>query len=210
MADELIEPKDETQVSPEQAVSPDGETPPSSETPQIPDALLKIPAIQGILAGQPPAVSAPIEQFKKTAAGKLIAENGQALQQAGMGFYVSHSGKIAVMFNALHVHPQEIQAADKAGQLLKIAPPFSVVNHQISKMGPADHPALNPLPTPGGPKGPPVLQPPVSTNMVAPPSSGIGKKLLTARLTNLQGGSPSQGPNAGQGALLRQILKPVI
>ena len=49
-------------------------------------------------------------------------------------FYRSLSGQRGVMFNAMRIHPQDIQAADKAGKLLSsVAPDFDLVNHEVGK-----------------------------------------------------------------------------
>lgn len=203
--DNLVEPKD---VAPEVAPTQPEAAP--AESSGIPDELLKVPAIQGLLAGSPAAISSSLKAMEKSDVGRSISQNKDVLMQAGMGFYRSLAGDTGVIFNQMYVHPEELKAADKAGKLLQIAPAFSEVNHKIGKMGPGEHPALNARSIPGGFKGAPIPTPPTSAAMIKPQSADAAKKNLTARLLNLQTGAPTSGSNPGQGRLLASIMKPVV
>lgn len=194
----------------------------------LPDELLQIPALQALMAGTPPALSATLKEFQTNPAAQLIVKNKDDLMRAGLGFYRSLSGQVGVIFNQFHLHPQDLQAADKAGKLGTLAPSFDSVNHEVSKSGP-QNPVLASGNVPGGPKPPTVKGPPqTASGMLAPaneagptpspaaapmPSPGAGKiqqKIMGARLANVNPGSPTSGPVPGQGRILNNILKPVV
>jgi len=195
-------------VEPKPGVSPVAETAPPAETDQtasLPDEVLRVPAIQAIFAGSPPAVSAPIEEFASRPEGKLVMANKEALMKAGMGLYRSVAGDLGVLFNQMYVHPEELKAADAAGKLLELAPPFDSVNPSVAASG-ENHPSLQKREVPGGFKTftpPAVQQPP----MVAPPPAKAQTKLMTARVNAQSPGSPTSGPVPGAGRLLNSILK---
>jgi hypothetical protein len=212
------------QVAPQQAqpeIDPSGQAPApeaaSGEAPQIPPGLVKVPAIQGLLTGAPPAISARISQFKDSDVGKEIAENKDALLAAGFAFYRSIHGDMAVMYNRFHIHGEDIKAADKAGKLQVIAPPFDQVNHALAKdpshlknakAMPAGFASATPQAAPqqaSTPQDDSSAQAPVSG-----PSQALQKRLLAARLTNSQAGAPTSGPAPGGGRLLNSILKQVV
>jgi hypothetical protein len=208
-------------------MSPDVEpaNPPEPAPPEqggdtkLPDNLIHIPAIQALIAGTPPAISARIKEFEKNPAAKLIAENKGLLQQAGMGFYRSLSGDIGVLFNSFHIHPQDLQAADKAGKLGLIAPPFDSVNHAVSKSG-LNNPVLKPISQPGAPKAPSLQAPPQFANQppaAQPPlpapkpiAATLQRQLMAQRGKVIQEGPPATGPAPGAGRLLNSIMKPVV
>lgn len=190
----------------------------------LPPELLKVPAIQGLLVGAPPAVSAQIKQMENSDVGKDIAANKDALLAAGFGFYKSIHGGLAVLFNRFHIHGEDIVAADKAGKLQVLAPPFDQVDHALAKSKGAAF-AKGGFPkgfasqTPQAP-----LQPGAQAAVGAPssmdaspmaPASGgaseaLAKRLQGARLANLQPGAPTSGPAPGGGRLLNSILKQVV
>ena len=181
--------------------------------PSLPPDLLKIHALQGLLAGAPAAVSMDISDFAKTEDGKEIAKNGQSLQQAGLGFYKSMSGDTGAIFNQMYIHPQDLAAADKAGKLTQIAPPWSKVDHVISKSGTA-HPALGHR----GPQAPAAATPPpppqAASGIVQPEGKPIPaaaqNKLLQARIAATQPAAPTAGAVPGGSQLLNRVLKPVV
>jgi hypothetical protein len=186
--------------------------------------LTKVPAIQGLLVGAPPAVSATIKSMEKSDLGKEIADNKDALLSAGFGFYRSMHGDLVVMFNRFHIHGDDLKAADKAGKLQVLAPPFEQVDHALVKNG-GKH--LLGAKIPGGfaTARPPVAVQPGAQAAAgapstmdapsAPPASGgasaaLQQRLQGARLTNLQPGAPTSGPAPGGGRLLNSILKQVV
>jgi hypothetical protein len=133
----------------------------------IPDAILEIPALQAVIAGAPPAVSAPIETFAKRPEAKAIVENKDKLFKAGLNLYRSLSGDVGVLFNHFYIAPEDLQAADKAGKLAEIAPDFDSINSQVAKSG-QNHPALSAKGPAGGFATPKVQTPPQSTAMPQP------------------------------------------
>lgn len=188
------------------------EAPPAGgKGPKLPDSLLKSPAIQGLLVGKPGAISASITDFKKRPEAENLMKHKEDLFKAGMGLYRSLDGQTGVIFNRLYVHDDELKQADAAGQLTQLAPPFDSVDHHIAKSG-IFHPALDSKHvTPGGFKTAPMPVVPQSANapMAQSPAS-VQNKLATARVSNLQPGSPTSGPVPGAGRLLNQVLKPVL
>lgn len=177
----------------------------------LPDALINIPAVQAITAGQPGAFSAILTEFEKVPEAKIIAKNKDNLMKAGFGFYRSLDGQKGVVFNQLFVSPDEITAADTAGQLEVIAPPFLELNETVAKAG-ADNPVLAEGERPTGFKsgtGAPASAP-IAAAPIRPLPAGAQKTLASRRATNLQPGAPTSGPAPGEGRLLASILKPVI
>lgn len=218
-AAEMVQPNESAaavaapEVVPTTAPAPDAAPAPQEK---MPGALLKIPAMHGLMTGSPGAVSDNIKDFSKRGDAKVLTDNKDWLTRAGFGFYRSLDGGTGVVFNLLYVHPEELKAADAAGKLKEVAPDFDSVNHAISKSGRA-HPALSAGPVPAGLKGAPVPQPPQiaqvpppPTTPIPPPSAAAQQSLQSARTTNLQPGSPTSGPVPGAGRLLNQVLKPVL
>ncbi len=133
----VVEPK------PGVTAAPAAEPAPEQAAGSLPEELVQIPAIQGLLAGAPAAVSASIADFSNRPEGQLIAANKEPLMAAGMGLYRSIAGDLGVLFNRMYVSDEEIANADKQGTLAEIAPAFDEVNQSISASG-DKHPALNP------------------------------------------------------------------
>jgi len=211
-------------MAPAAPVTPSDDSQP--QQPVLPPQLTRVPAIQGLLAGAPPAVSARIAQFKDTDVGKEIAKNKDALLAAGFGFYRSIHGDLAVMYNRFHIHGEDIKAADKAGKLQVLAPPFEQVDHALSKAG-LNHPLLKNPKVPAGfasptPQAAPQAgaqdaagQNPASITPAVPPNAGgasgaLAQRLQAARVSNLQPGAPTSGAAPGGGRLLNSILKQVV
>lgn len=179
---------------------------------ELPDEVLQIPAMQALFAGAPAAFSASLKEFQNRPEAKLIASNKDALQQAGMGLYRSLGGDLGVLFNMLKLSGEQLKAADQAGKLLELAPPFDVVNQQVAGSG-ENNPVLSAQPPAGAAAG----NTPAAANQMqspvrspAPMSAGAQKSLTNARIKNQTLGRPVDGPKPGQGRLLNTILKPVI
>lgn len=212
MADIEITPKAGTAPAPTPEVTPaennEGDTPsPDSAASAIAPELLQIPAVQALLAGKPAAVSAPLKEFSTRPEAKLIVQNKDSLTRAGFGLYKSLSGDLGVVFNQFHLHPEELIAADKAGKLQEVAPPFDQVNHTVAKSG-KDHPILSVTDVPQGLKNAPMPEPPQAASPVTAPVPD--QKQTQARLKNIAVGGPTTGARPGAGRLLNQILKPVV
>jgi len=213
MANELVEPLNTPQAAPPpvEPTAPEVTSSPASEqasSSELPEEVLKMPAMQALFAGQPPALSGSIKDFEKRPEGKLIAENQKALQDAGLAFYRSLGGDLGVTFNQLYISGDEIKAADAAGQLEQVAPPFDIVSADVSKAG-LNNPVLTHKGLPAGPKGSPVPAPPQISN-VRPQPASAQRATQKARIMNAQPSAPTGGSSPGGGQLLRQILKPVL
>jgi hypothetical protein len=215
MNETLVEPK--TAPAAPVAVEPTAEAaaaaPPPPEEAQagLPEELLKIPAMQGLFAGQPPALSADMKAFANRPEAQLIGQSQQQLLAAGIGAYRSLSGDVAVLFNRFYIAPEEIQAADKEQKLLEVAPPFDAVNAQIAGSG-EKNPVLAKRESPQGFKTAPAPQPPQSGSVIkAPtPSSEAETVRQTARTKAMTAQGPTSGPKPAAGRLLNNILRPVI
>jgi hypothetical protein len=173
---------------------------------------LKIPAFAGLFAGQPPAFSANPKELGARPEGKLIEENVEGLKKMGIGLYRSLGGDVGVLFNQFYITGEELKAADEAGKLQEIAPPFDAVNQQVAGMGQDQHPAAKQREQPQGFKVAPAPTPPQVGSPVTAPAPATPKdiKAQQARMKNMQPGSPTSGPQPGAGRLLNSILKPVI
>lgn len=192
--------------APEPTPAPsDGAAPTKGE---IPPAVAKIPAFQAILVGQPAAFSTAIKS--KNPSIDAIWDAREKLKGAGIAFYRSLSGDTGVVFNALHVHPQALQEADKAGNLLSIAPPFEQIEKALLSH-PASHPILNPnFKPPETPPMAPTLQPAQSASSAPPPPASVQRGLASARQKLVAPGGPTTGMSPGAGRVLNAINKPVV
>lgn len=208
MADVTVEPLDPSAA--EAAPAPEV-TPTKAPSHGLSDELLQVPAVQALFAGSPPALSAPIEEFKSRPEAKLLIDHKNQLQKAGMGLYRSLDGKIGVIFNQLKIHGADIQAADKAGKLEQVAPPFDAVNDSIGKSG-ANNPVLSAQDPAGAAmaSAPATATNPPTEPQLPPPPAGVQKSAMNARLKNAALGAPTSGPAPGAGRLLNSILKPVL
>lgn len=204
--------------------APDTEAAPAEGTQALPPELLQIPALQAVLAGTPPAVSASLADFDKRPEGKLITDHKDALLDAGFGFYRDLTGKLGVIFNQFDIHGEDIKAADQAGKLTQVAPPFDVVNAQVSKMG-VDHPALQretpstfkaaaPPAAPQAASGAlPITAAPGGASTppnVAPAPASVQRKLMQQRIANMKPASPVTGAAPGGGRVLGAIQTPAV
>lgn len=231
----LITPREQTaepMAPPEPAVAPAPEAAPDEvSTGAIPEELIRIPAMQALMAGEPPAVSGTFKEFKASAEMGLLLENKENLIAAGFGFYRALSGDTGVIFNSLHINPADLQAADKQGKLNQIAPPFNEVNHAVGKSG-AANPALREGGIPAGAKGAtavappqlgPTLTPPqllraggmpgqgaIAQPSVSPATAAVQRQIMGQRMAGLTPGAPTSGAKPGAGRLLNQILRPSV
>jgi hypothetical protein len=200
----VVEPRDPAASG---KMQQDPAAPAGEQSAGLPEDLLRIPAVQALLVGQPGAVSASLADFAKRPEGQIIAANKDPLMAAGMGLYRSMKGDLGVLFNRLFVSDQEIMDADKSGTLMKLAPSFDEVNSQVSKAG-GSHPILNKeFQTPTGFKTSPPPAVSAGAPLSAPPAP---PKLVAGKARNIPLGSPTSGPKPGAGRLINQILKPVV
>lgn len=172
---------------------------------------MSLPPITAILAGEVPAVSADIQLFQKRPEGKLIAENAQVLQEAGVGFYGGLDGKTGVLFNQFHINSDEIRQADEAGKLMEVAPPFDEVAKSLPTDDNIAHKGLKSHP---GQLAPPSRSPNQSASAQAQnikvPGANTSPAKQQARTARQGLGDPSSGPKPGSGRLLNSILQPVV
>jgi hypothetical protein len=214
MATPIVEPTAAAPAVQQTPASPAPAAPPVNDEDGggIPNELIKIPAVQAVLAGAPPAVSMRIKGLGEREDIKSIVENKDALLGAGFAFYRSINGDLGVMFNAMRIHPEDIKAADQQGKLRQIAPDFDLVNHEVAKLGP-DHPVRNAT-APSGPAAQASSAPPQSASgqlpLMPPPPASVQRRLAQQRVMNLQPGAPTSGPAPGAGRLLNSVLKGVV
>lgn len=197
---------DENIVEPRAGV----EAKPSEGGIDLPDDLLQLPFMQGVLSGAPGAVSATLAQFDKNPSAKIVIANKEPLMRAGVGFYRSLSGDKGVIFNSLHVSGDDLKSADAAGQLESIAPPIEQVDAEIAKAGGAN-PVLNAeVPQGMAMGGGTPAAGPIELSAPKTMAASAQKSLATKRANALTPQGPISGASPGSGRLLNTILRPVI
>lgn len=177
--------------------APKTDSPAPDEASELPDEVLKMPILNSLLNGAPPAVYAPSDA--KIPETKVIDKYSKELMGAGFAAYGTADGVNTVLFNQLFVTPEEIKAADANGTLLgQLAIPYEelAAGYEGAKLKDGEKPSEEPTVPAGG--------------MPAPASSATDKKLATARIANVAIGSPTSGPAPGQGRILNSALKPVV
>lgn len=185
-------------------------TPPAKG--ELSDDLLKLPALQALMAGSPPAFSVNFKTDAKTPELQVIAANKDALMAAGIAFYAARQGGQGVVFNQLKIAAETIKQADAEGRLEEVAPPLTALNTAVQSAGPENNPVLSAEGPSGGsatPEAPNVPQT-ASGALPAPQAASAQAKTASARAKNLQPGSPTSGPKPGSGRLLNAILRPAI
>lgn len=182
----------------EKVLQSPGAPPEGSEpTTSLPDEVLQIPTVYALLHGAPPAVYAPKQQQDPEI--QTVVKNQKQLVDAGFGFYPSKDGKLTVLYNGAYVSPDALAKADNEGKLTEVVPSFEEVKAKFASAvsGTPPESAL-----PGAPVTPTAGGP--------PPSSRTQNTLATARVKNLQTGSPTSGPTPGAGRILNNILKTTV
>ncbi len=170
---------------------------PKSDVSGLPDEVLQIPAIQGILLGAPPATYAPADaSFPEI---EVVNRNGKALLSAGIGAYRTIDKKNMVLFNSLYLKPKELEAADKAGKLDDVAVPFEELNSSFSENFEGAAPAEEAAPMMGSAPMP-----------MSQPDAGVQNRMATMRAQNMAPGGATTGQRPGAGRVLNNILKPAV
>lgn len=189
-------------MGPEAAAPPAAPTEPAapedstkSAQAELPEAVLKIPAISALLAGSPPATYAA--ENSKSPELKVLEKNIDPLTKAGFGLYRTKDKSNFVLFNNLILSPEEVKKADAEGKLDSIAAPFEDLNASMSEGFKGSESDGEAFATPAPPAG-------------QPPSAAAQKKTQNQRLKNVQPGGPTDGPQPGAGRVLNNILKPVV
>jgi hypothetical protein len=184
----------------QESVIPSPASPPESEPANtLPDDVLQIPAVYALLHGAPPAVYAL--KSAQTPDIQTIVKNAKSLEGAGFGFYPSKDGALTVLFNGAYVSPDSLKKADAEGKLTEVVPSFDEVQANFQSAISGNPPEAGAA-LPGAPIAP--------TSAGAPPSSRTQNTLATARVKNLQTGSPTSGPTPGAGRILNNILKTTV
>jgi len=186
----------------QESVIPSPAAPPAESEPAstLPDEVLQIPTVYALLHGAPPAVYAPKQQ--QDPAIDIIVKNAKALVEAGFSFLQSKDGKNTVLFNSAYVSPETIKKADAEGKLTEVIPSFEDLKAKFDSAISGNNPPETGAGLPGAPITP--------TAGGAPPSSKVQNTLATARVKNLQTGSPTSGPVPGSGRILSNILKTTV
>lgn len=177
----------------------------SEPTTEIPEEVLNIPAVYGLLNGAPPAVY--VERTRKDPEIKTVVKHQKELQDSGFGFYQTKNGKYTVFYNGAYVSPEELKKEDEAGTLTETVAYYDDVKQSFdSALGGATPEGGAPLP--GQPEA--AAAPSAAPVGGSPPSSRVQNTLATARVNNLNPGSPTSGPVPGRGRILNNILKSAV
>lgn len=172
-------------------IIPTAEAPAPAEdtTGDIPDEVLQIPMMRGLLEGKPAAVYDVTGS--KIPVMEAIPRNAKSLVNAGIGFYKSKDKALNVMFNTQFIPLSDIEKADKEGKLTEVAEPLgAVLSAYDSVLNEGAAPAAAPSAMP-------------VSNTPAP----VQRKLTTARLQNISLGTPTSGPAPGGGRVFNNVLK---
>jgi hypothetical protein len=168
-------------------------TPGSGTEGEIPQDVLRIPAMYGLLQGKPAAIYAPKNQPDPDLS--TVIKHGKELIGAGLHFYEAKSKPVNVLYNTLFLSAEDLAKADDAGELDKVAEPFADVRASFDSLRtkkPAE-PTAAPAPAP------------VSMGGTPPPAS-VQNKLATARI----GALTPEDSTTGRGRILSAIQKPVV
>lgn len=168
----------------------------ASDVPAVlPDAVLEIPVVYGLLHGSPAAIYADMTTTDPEL--ELLGQNADVLSQSGIGFYGSKDQRLGVLYNTAYVDEAQLVDADAAGKLTDVAAPYEQVKQQFGAAVSGGAAPSAPAPVAAAPAG-------------NPPSTAAQKKITTARLKNLQVGDPTSGPRPGAGRIINMILRPVV
>jgi len=180
---------------------------PGNKSPGAQMQTNKYPLLSDLVAGNPPAVYAPAG-MKPT---PQIAEqtNIGVVQHLGLAVYRPHDPEIAaVLFNPHHISLKELQKADKAGKLDKVAKPIAeyfgdgpggvgdgptggLIGNQVTQDQPANAPS-------------PAL---IAIQPKSTFSADAQKMAAEMRSKNFAPQDPTAGPVPGGGVILNCLLK---
>jgi hypothetical protein len=185
-------------IDPNSAAPANSEAAPAQDTGGIPPEVLEIPLMKGLLEGAPPAVWTPIGT--KGPEVETVLKNGPALNKAGFGFFRDEKEGLDVFYNSRFISPELVKAAAKKGKIKDVASPLAEVSAQI-------YGAVGETPGVSTPGQPPAA---VAASSVTAATGLPDTPVNTARLNNVQPGSPTSGPSPGAGRILNNIIKPTI
>lgn len=163
---------------------------PTDEASGIPESVLEIPLMRGILEGAPAAIYTPVGT--KGPEIETVLKHGKDLNAAGIGFFRDEKNKLDVIYNSGYITKDLLEAAAKKSKIPEVAELLSEVSARVNSAVGA--PAAG-APAPMGGS--------MEMNLAASPVN-------TARINNLQPGSPTSGPQPGAGRILNNLTKPVI
>jgi hypothetical protein len=161
----------------------------------IPEDVLRIPAIYGLLQGKPAAIYSPKNQPDPDIS--TVLKHGNELINAGFRFYEATSKPVNVLYNTLFLSEEDLQKADTSGELDKVAEPFAEVK--------ASFDSLRTKKTGETGSAAPAAAPAVAAGG-APAPAGVQNKLATARI----GALTPENSTTGRGRILTAIQKPVV
>lgn len=174
------------------AAAPSAEAPEAGE---IPQDVLRIPAIYGLLQGKPAAIYSPKNRPDPDIS--TVMKHGNELINAGFRFYEAKSKPVNVLYNTLFLTEEDLTRADAEGQLDKVAEPFADVRASFDSLrtkkgeaAPVDAAAAPASVAMGG----------------TPPPASVQNKLATARI----GALTPEASTTGRGRILTAIQKPVV
>lgn len=204
-----IQPVADAAPTPEESAPPVEAAPEPAAADSLPPAVLKIPAMNALLNGSPPATYGPLKS--KLPEVETLTKHADDLKKAGFAAFKSESmPDNFVLFNGLIIKPEEVMQADKNGQLDSVAVPFETLVKSFDKakhsadVNTAD--AAGPSASEAAPGAAVAAPMPVG----APAPAGAQNRLLSARVMNLAPGGPTSGPAPGRGRVLNAISKPVV
>lgn len=192
-----ITPEDVQPIAPATAAAPTPETA-SDDGGEIPQEVLRIPAIYGLLQGKPAALYAPKNQPDPDIS--TVLKHGNELIGAGFRFYEAKSQPVNVLYNTLFLTEEDLVKADEAGELDKVAEPFADVRASFESLRtkPSGEAVAADAAAAAGPA-------PVAMGGTPPPAS-VQNKLATARVDALT----PEPSTTGRGRILTAIQKPVV
>lgn len=178
-----------------------GEQPKAETGGEIPQDILRIPAMYGLLQGKPAAIYSPKNQPDPDIT--TVLKHGKELINAGFAFYEAKSKPVNVLYNRLFLSDSDLAKADASGQLDKVAEPFADVRASFEALRTKKPPGEAGSAAPAGATA--TASAPVAVGGAPVPAS-VQNKLATARINNLTPGDS----NTGQGRILAAIQKPVV
>lgn len=167
---------------------------------EIPEEVLRIPAFNALLENKPSAIY--IKRGEKAPEAATIVKHAKELVKAGFGFYQAKTAPVNVLFNALAISPEELEAADTEGRLDEVAADFNEVKAAYDQLISEDQAKAG--------KGAPAAGAPAAPVQIPPPPASVQNKYAEAREANIKPGSPTSGPAPGQGRILNALRKPVV
>lgn len=160
----------------------------AEESSGVPAEVLELPIVRALLDGSTPAIYN--ESGAKSEEINTVIKNGNSLKEIGIGFFHDPKAKLDLAYNTQFISPDMVKEAAKKGALKQIAESYTEVSARINAA----------VGAPGGAPAP--MGGSTAMNLQDSP-------INTARINNLQPGSPTSGA-AGQGRVLNSLLRPTI